>query len=305
MFDEIIVPVDGSPFGEIALPRALGIACESGGEVRIVNVVTPLTDPQAGEGDRAQEEDHLKFAATRAGEYLAELQKRVILSGCDVPISCHVEVGPVVEALDAHARAAGADLLVMTTHGWGPLRRAWLGSVADGLLRRTPCPILAVRPREGEQPTLEEKTFVHLLVTLDGSSESREILPYARGMVRLTGCRVTLLRVIPPHFPLSSPFTSHTTHQFQGLEGEETIARKALSEEAEALSADGITAEMATVSGVPAAEGILEFAREKEVDVIAMATHGRGGVARLILGSVADKVIRGGNTPVLLHRAPQ
>lgn len=304
MFDEIIVPVDGSPFGEIALSRALGIACKSGGEVRIVNVVTPLTDPEAGEGDRAQEEDHLSFATNRAREYLAELQKRVILSGCDVPVSCHVEVGPVVEALDSHARAAGADLLVMTTHGWGPLRRAWLGSVADGLLRRTPCPILAVRPREGEEPRLEEKAFAHLLVTLDGSSESREILPHARALVQVSGCQVTLLRVIPPHFPLSSPFTSHTTHHFPGLEGEETLARRALTEEAEALSAEGIKAEVATVSGIPAAEGILEYAREREVDVIAMATHGRGGVARLILGSVADKVIRGGNTPVLLHRAP-
>jgi len=209
MFDKIIVPVDGSTFGELA----------------------------------AHEEERLSLARTRAQEYMAELQKRVILSGCDVPISSHVEVGSVVEGLDSHAREARADLLVMTTHGWGPLRRAWLGSVADGLLRRTPCPILAIRPGEGEELKLEETRFQHLLVTLDGSPESREILPFARALAQVSGCSVTLLRVIPPHFPLSSPFTSHTSHQFQGLE-------------------------------------------------------------RLILGSVADKIIRGGNIPVLLHRAP-
>jgi nucleotide-binding universal stress UspA family protein len=303
MFDEIIVPVDGSGFGEIALPKALGIACKSGGEVRVVTVITPLPGSDVSEEDQANEDERLTLARTQAQDYMSGLQKRVILSGCDVPISCHVEVGSVVEAVDSHTREAGADLLVMTTHGWGPLKRAWIGSVADGLLRRTPCPILVLRPQEGEELVLEETKFQHLLVTLDGSPESREILPFARSMAEVSGCRTTLLRVIPPHFPLSSPFTSHTTHQFQGLDGEEKSARGALEEEAADLRAHGLTVEIATLPGVPAAEGILEFANENGVDVIAMATHGRGGVARLVLGSVADKVIRGGNFPVLLHRA--
>jgi nucleotide-binding universal stress UspA family protein len=303
MFDEIIVPVDGSGFGEIALPKALGIACKSGGEVRVVTVITPLPGSDTSEEDQANEDERLTLARSQAKEYMSGLQKRVILSGCDVPISCHVEVGSVVDAVDSHARTARADLLVMTTHGWGPLKRAWIGSVADGLLRRTPCPILVLRPKEGEELVLEEAKFQHLLVTLDGSPESREILPYARSMAEVSGCWITLLRVIPPHFPLSSPFTSHTTHQFQGLDGEERSARGALEEEAAALKSDGFTVKVATIPGVPAAEGILEYATEHSVDVIAMATHGRGGVARLVLGSVADKVIRGGNFPVLLHRA--
>jgi len=131
MFDEIIVPVDGSPFGELALPMAMGIACKSGGEVRIVSIITPLPVTQPPEARDPLEEERLNFAREETETYLEELQKRVILSGCDVPISCHVEVGPVVEALDQHVRKAEADLLVMTTHGRGPLRRAWLGSVAD------------------------------------------------------------------------------------------------------------------------------------------------------------------------------
>jgi nucleotide-binding universal stress UspA family protein len=303
MFGEIIVPVDGSTFGELAVPRALGIACKSGGEVRLVTVITPLPSSQGSHEDYALESERLDLARERAGVYLEELQKRVILSGCDVPVSGHVETGPVIGALEAHARAAGADLLVMTTHGWGPLRRAWLGSVADGLLRRTPCPILAVRPREGEELRLEEVTFRHVLLTLDGSPESREILPYARGLAQLSGAQITLLRVIPPHFPLSSPFTSHASHEFQGLEQEEAAAKAALEREADGLRGEGYSVQVSTVSGVHAPDGILDYAERNRVDVVAMATHGRGGVARLILGSVADKVIRGGNTPVLLHRA--
>ncbi|MGW8267949.1 MAG: universal stress protein [Longimicrobiales bacterium] len=304
MFDAIVVPVDGSGFGELALPRALGIACKSGGEVRLVTVITPIPASHGAAEDEALESERLVLARERAEGYMADLQRRVILSGCDVPISCHVEVGPVVDALDAHARSAGADLLVMTTHGWGPLRRAWLGSVADGLLRRTPCPILAIRPRDGEKLDLVETEFRHVLVTLDGSSESREILPFARALSHMSGARMTLLRVIPPHFPLASPFTSHASHEFQGLDGEEVAVKDSLEKEAEALREEGFSVGTEIVAGVPAPDGILEFALANQVEVVAMATHGRGGVARLILGSVADKVIRGGNLPVLLHRAP-
>ena len=302
MFNEIIVPVDGSPFGELAVPRALGIACRSGGEVRMVTVVTPLPVEQAPDRQEASEEGRLRLAVEHAEGYQEELQRRVILSGCDVPISCHVETGLVVEKLDEHARNANADLLVMTTHGRGPLQRAWLGSVADGLLRRTPCPILAIRPEEGEVLHLEERQFLHLLVTLDGSPESRSILPFARALALTSGARVTLLRVIPPHFPLSSPFTSHASHGFQGLSEEENTGREALEADAGPLRDDGLEVAVEVISGAHPAEGILNFAEAHGVDVVAMATHGRGGVARLVLGSVADKVIRGGTVPVLLHR---
>lgn len=303
MFKEIVVPVDGSPFGELALPVALGIACKSGGEVRMVTVVTPLPVDRAQEGSGSIEAGRLRLARDHAESYQAGLQKRVILSGCDIPISCHVETGPVVAKLDEHARAAEADLLVMTTHGRGPLRRAWLGSVADGLLRRTPCPILVIRPKAGEQLEIEEREFHHILVTLDGSPESREILPFARASANTSGAEITLFQVIPPHFPLSSPFTSHSSHGFQGLEDEAKTAREALELEAIPLREEGITVRVEIITGVHPVEGILEYSEAEDVDLVAMATHGRGGVARLILGSVADKVIRGGTVPVLLHRA--
>jgi nucleotide-binding universal stress UspA family protein len=303
VFDEIVVPVDGSSFGELALPVALGIACRSGGEVRLVTVVTPLPVEPAKDDLESAEEGRLLLATEHAERYQAELQKRVILSGCDVPISCHVETGSVVDALDGHARSAEADLLVMTTHGRGPVKRAWLGSVADGLLRRTPCPILALRPRAGEELELKEREFRHILVTLDGSPESREILPLAAGMAKTSQARITLLQVIPSHFPMMAPFTSHAVHGFLGLDGEEGACREALESEAMALRSTGLMVGTEVVTGARPAEGILDYVDEAGVDLVAMATHGLGGVARLVLGSVADKVIRGGTVPVLLHRA--
>lgn len=303
MFNQIIVPVDGSAFGELALPWALGIAEKSGAGVRLVTVITPLPISTPPENLGTTEEGSLILAREHAEEYQSELRRRMTDSGFQAPVSTYVEIGSVVPRLDLHAREAGADLMVMTTHGRGPLRRAWLGSVADGLLRRTPCPILAVRPGEGDQPDLAPRVIQNLLVTLDGSPEAREILPFAKRLARLSEARITLLRVIPYHYPLSSPFTSHTAHDFQGVEAEEAAARESLVSEVEALRAEGLEAELAVLTGIHPADGILEFAAEAGVDLVAMATHGRGGVARLVLGSVADKVVRGGNFPVLLHRA--
>ena len=82
MFHEIVVPVDGSEFGELALPKALGIACQSGGEVRIVTVITPLASAFGSDEDQMLEEERLKVSRIQARDYMEDLQKRVILSGC-------------------------------------------------------------------------------------------------------------------------------------------------------------------------------------------------------------------------------
>jgi nucleotide-binding universal stress UspA family protein len=176
--------------------------------------------------------------------------------------------------------------------------------VADGLLRRTPCPILVIRPQEGEELDPTQSVYRHILVTLDGSPESREVLPYATGLASLFGARITLLRVIPPHFVLGSTYIPHPSREAGGLEVEETAARAQLDAEARALQGHGLAVGFETMAGAHPVEGILRFVGGSDVDLVAMATHGRGGVARLILGSVADKVIRGGSVPVLLHRAP-
>jgi nucleotide-binding universal stress UspA family protein len=306
MFREIVVPLDGSPFGEFALPFALAIGERGGGSIRLLTIVTPLPADQAGEDRAAEEAGRLLMAREHAEKYHANLLGRVASAGWDLPVAEHVETGSVVEELDRHARLSGADLLVMTTHGRGPLRRAWLGSVADGLLRRTPCPILAIRPEEAGVPALDPVELRHILVPLDGSRESLEILPYAKGLAAAFGARITLFRVVPPHFPLTSPFTSHGGHGFQGWAGEKEVVRQGLEEAGERLrQEDGLEVTVEVLLGTHPADGILSLADTARADLVAMTTHGRGGVARMILGSVADKVVRGGSTPVLLHRAAQ
>jgi nucleotide-binding universal stress UspA family protein len=303
MFQEIVVALDGSPFGESALPLALSIAASTQGTVRLLTIITPLPVDPSVEDRGLEEAGRLCMAREHAEKYQSDLTQRIVAAGWDVPLAVQVETGSVVEELDLQARALRADLLVMTTHGRGPLRRAWLGSVADGLLRRTPCPILVVRPREGEEPGLDPWKPRRILVPLDGSAESHGILRYARALAGGFGVGLTLFRVVPSRFPLSSPFATHGSHGYGGWEGEAEVVRRGLEEEAASLRADGLEVAIEVAMGAHPADGILAQVTSEGADLVAMTTHGRGGVARMILGSVADKVVRGGSAPVLLHRA--
>ncbi len=134
MFSKIIVPLDGSEFGEIALSTALGLATESGAKVCLATVVSILTPPRYTHPVISIDQETYRDAEAHARAYQRLVVEKIRKSGIDVPISTFVGVGRVVDTLDRKVRESGSDLLVIATHGRGPLMRSWLGSVADGIL---------------------------------------------------------------------------------------------------------------------------------------------------------------------------
>lgn len=322
MFQRIVVPLDGSGFGEAAVPWALSVARRSGGRLHLVTVVTPLPHVADGENDNGWEGGRLLLAQQHAEIYLEGVREWARESEPEVPVDSQVELGPVVESLVRFVEDLSGDLVVMSSHGRGPLHRAWLGSITDGLLRRAPAPILVVRPGGGtalegstrpreKRPAStgahgggvsEAPSAKHLLVTLDGSPQSAEILPYAVGLARLFGARMTLVRVIPPRVLLGPAYFPHLGGGPCDQEGEERTIRGYLEAQARPLRESGLDVAVEVVLGVHPAEGILWCGEDLKADLIALATHGRGGVKRLLLGSVADKLVRGSSAPVLLHR---
>src|SRR5262245_51041562 len=183
MFRSILVPLDGSPFAEQALPLAVAIARRGGGRLVLVTVRTPLTEAYV-EGiyiSTAELEDDL---AARYGDYLRSVAEKA-RAWADVPVETAVLRGDVASALCEQASAGRADLVVMATHGRGPLGRFWLGSVADQMLRVAPVPLLLVRP-EAEAPPDAEPTFGRVVVPLDGTPESEEVLESAVALAALS-----------------------------------------------------------------------------------------------------------------------
>jgi len=301
MYHSIMTPLDGSTFSEHALPLALSIARRTGAVVRIAHVHTPII-ALAYPGEYLALDAALD-TQTRESEraYLEGLARRLAASW-DVPITVALLDGlPVAGVLHDHARATGIDLVVMTTHGRTGLSRFWLGGVADTLARQATLPILLVRPRDDALDLTHEQVIKHILIPLDGSRFAEQALERAVALGVPMQAEYTLLQAIDPLL------AGHTVPPYTvGLDEEQyeqirTDAQNHLERVAEHLRAQSLQVRTSLVVAQPAS-AILTYAREHGVDLIAMATHGRGGITRLLLGSVADKVVRGACTPVLLQR---
>jgi nucleotide-binding universal stress UspA family protein len=300
-----MVPLDGSPFGEYALPLALGIARRAGAEVELIHVYT-LPIPSVltnGLVVPVPVEPPPEQAWERARAYLDQLAD-CLSERWEVPIEPVVRAGAAADTLYHHALASNTDLVVMTTHGYGPLSRLWLGSVADQLMRRLPMPLLLVWPHEAALDLLEEvheQAFQHVLIPLDGSPLAEEVLEPAMALGKLMDAEYTLLQAIDPPLFRSIPAVHASGVDKQILEQSRAEALAYLEGVAERMRAEGLQVHTSVLHAPPSV-AILDYAHEHAVDLIAMATHGRGGVARMLLGSVADKVVRGAGAPVLLQR---
>lgn len=309
MYQHLLVPLDGSRFGEKALPRALRMAMDAGAHLTLVTVAVPApgaarTGREAGlRGDGSRDE-----GTRRAEAYLDEVTTRIREAGFEGELSTELlPAGNASHAIVRHAVEAGADLVVMTTHGRGPIQRAWLGSTADGVIRRSPVPVLLLRSRDdGSEVPVDLSNrpgpFQTVLVPLDGSRAAEALVERVPPLAAPRG-RMILMRAIAPLVPAGSPYLPHAVRESQDHEALRTAARDYLEGVASGIpEAVGLDAEIRVVVQAQPGVSILEIAREEPVDLVAMSTSGRGGMGRLLLGSVADKVVRAAPCPVLIHR---
>lgn len=194
----------------------------------------------------------------------------------------------------------------MTTHGRGPLSRFWLGSTADGFIRSTFCPILLFRPSDRNAGEVDlassPPSFCRVLVPLDGSNAAEDILPLAAAVAGM-GASMVLLRAVPPAFSAEYPiYLPHAVEVERDLAAAKKEAEAYLHEVQEGLNGSPAPLELKVLTSMDAVDAILKTAEEEGADLIAMSTSARGGVSRLLMGSVADKVVRGTSIPLLLAR---
>lgn len=298
-FRSLLVPVDGGPFGEHALPAALKVARLAGAEVRVAHVYRPVQSPHRPE--TLYYDSSLDAQLRRRGKaYLGGLVQR-LRRVTDVRITpVFLEGKEVADALGEAARA-GTDLVVMATHGRGPVGRLWFGSVADALTRRLSVPLLLVPGYKAPVDLTGDPLLRRLLIPLDGSAHAEQILGPTLTLGALTGADHTLLKVVRPvpDYGLGYDADWHTLPMAR----EEYRARAYLRRLADKL--DGGTCRVRArivFEEQPVAQAILEYGQKHDADLIALATRGRGGLARLFRGSVADQVVRGASVPVLVYR---
>jgi nucleotide-binding universal stress UspA family protein len=290
MFRSILVPLDGSAFGEHALPLPLSIARRAGCGVQLVHVHAPEDPPEA---------------VTAQTAYVEGVAGKLAAAGvAAVPA---LMVGETVSELREYAWSSAVDLVVMTTHGRGPLSRFWLGSVADALVRELATSLLLVRPSEGPVDLTAEVRLGHLLMPLDGSAHAEAILGPALQLGEAMKSAYTLLQVVSP-----MPVLGYDVFGYDPAGANDALVDQMRVREVGYL--DGVAARLrgrglhvrpVVAVSLSAAGAILAEAGTGGHDVIALETHGRHGTARVLLGSVADKVVRGAVVPVLVHRSAE
>jgi nucleotide-binding universal stress UspA family protein len=295
---EILFPTDFSEPAQYAGRYAALMARRLGAALHVLHVPM-LPVPPAGDGTPA--DGHA--ARRRAGDRLRQLVRAAEFQGVRTRVSAG---GPIPE--DAIVEAAErSDLVVMGTHGRTGLSRLVLGSVTERVVAAAPCPVLVVKHPEvvvelpwggalrSRRPIAGVPRLQRLLVPLDGSPASESALGGAAELAQAFNAVIVLVMVLTPLLGIT--MRAEDASLLDVADAATYLARKQLD-----LTAAGVAVQRVIRMGDPATQ-ILACADEHRADLIALATHGRSGVRRWLLGSVTEKVLRASDIPVLVFRA--
>lgn len=300
MYEKIMVPLDGSELAEVALPYAEELAVQLGSEIILIYVSELLKDPQE-EIDQSYFQKIVESIKERAARYSGQPTTTQAIKVKSVLLSGHP-----AEKIVEYADSENISFIVMSTHGRSGIQRWALGSVADKVMRASTKPVVLIRSKDSRSDIRVEGLLRKVVVPLDGSKEAEAVIPYIEELASKLKLGVILVQVLDRgyntlegYFPLSD----------QQMESDKAIATTYLNNMGARLKEKGITVSteeklnIDIIYGNPAEE-IIKLANEKQVDFIAMTTHGRSGVGRQVFGSVAERILREGNTPLMLVKAP-
>jgi nucleotide-binding universal stress UspA family protein len=298
---QILVTLDGSDLAECALPWSTTLARQLPADLVLLRVVSVPPDITELIEDAVPETAALIVEQeAEAREYLDRVAARMHEAG----LSAHTVVrrGPAADVIIEYAAEAQVQQIIMATHGYSGFSRWVHGSVADRVLQSAKVPVLLVCANE--KPPGEAEALVaceRILVPLDGSAVAEQVLPLTTQVARAFEAEIVLFQV--PIVYASGSFTGDWYMPFEGVfETAERDAQAYLRRVAGHLQAQGLQVSTAMRMG-GVANAIIEYAEANEIDLIAMCTHGRTGLARWAMGSVADRVLRAGRMPLLLVRA--
>jgi nucleotide-binding universal stress UspA family protein len=309
MFKRILVPLDTSEMAEIALPYAEEMAVKNGSEVILMHVRTSA--------DTQTNPEH-KIYLDRTG---AAVEERIKKSP-NFPPGEKVKIVPIIsgkpsilanppEEILEYAEKESVNLIIIATHGRTGLGRWTMGSTANKVARSASCPILLIRAGAAKQ---ENPHFGKILVTLDGSKPSEAVIPYIEYLATRLKSDVILFNAVEPPYHIVT-FTDgsgyygsagiikvpYTTEEMKPLV---EVAEKYIRDINDKLASKGIKTSYQIKIG-SAAEEIMNIEDRLRPDLVVMSTHGHSGFGRWEHGSITDKVLHAGHTPLLLIRPHQ
>jgi nucleotide-binding universal stress UspA family protein len=309
MYRRILVPLDTSKLAEIALPYAEELAVKLGSEVILLHVGTLADVPDQPEHKVyinkmvAATERHIKKSpALLPGEKVKVVSAIIGSPG--------IITNPAEEILD-YAEKENISLIIMATHGRTGIRRWALGSTANKVARAARCPLLLIRAGASVSKKVR---LEKILVPLDGSKPGEAVLPYVENLASRLKSKISLLNVVEPLYHIY-PYSggvgyygiggiTRVPYNEEEMKPLKVVAEKYVKDVNDKLSDQGIRTSYEVRIGSPGEE-IIKAEGETHPDMVAMSTHGHSGFGRWEHGSIADKVLHAGNTPLLLVRPPK
>lgn len=263
----IIVPLDGSDFAEQAVRPGRALAARTGADVVLMTscIAGVVVEPEA----------YLTEAAARGG--IADARRVVIAD--------HGVVG----ALQTMCGVAADPVVCMTTHGRSGVGQALLGSVAEEVIRRVEVPLLLVGPSVDAKRATR---FESVVVCTDGSYVSQSIAPVVSDWIRRLRLRSWVVQVLDPEVRGELEQAPETVVEANAVYA---LAQWLMHQ-------DGAGVNWDVLHGENVSDAIVDYASALPASLIAMATHGRSGLARFALGSVAASVVHAARCPVLVAR---
>jgi len=297
MYEKIVVPLDGSEIAEVALPYAEELAGRLGSEITLISV-----SPSAEEHDQQMFQRYIQKTVEsireKAERYLAKPFERAI------EVNSAILVGNPAEKIVDYADSGDIDLIIMATHGRSGISRWALGSVADKVMRATERPVVLVRAKNACPYVYEKGILSKILVPLDGSKEGEMVIPYVEELAFKLGAEIVFFQVIALayHVHISGDAAVQVPYTEKEMEPLKMSAQSYLKKMGSKVKERGIPTKYEVRVGAAGHE-IIKLADEINTDLVAMSTHGRSGIGRWVFGSVAERVMHSGNTPVLLVRS--
>ena len=292
----IIVPLDGSKFAEHAIPLALGIAEQCGAAVQLVHVIVAVDVLDPFDALHFPEAT-LKTLKRRKHKYLSDVVEHISATTSEFVSSHVIDRRAVPQSLDGFD-GLNADLVVMATHGRGAIGRLWWGSVAHSLLQRISVPLILVRGKSTPVNYLP-KAIDHVMLPLDGTSESEKALAPVLDYGLFQSARHTLLRVVrlePTYvvrdYALRTEWVPSRRRWIAGMQHLYPLART-LRDQGRRVHTRIIS------SDEPVGQVVLRSADQSEADLVAVAYRRRGALGRLLRPSVSKYLYRAANCPLM------
>jgi len=296
MFQRILLPLDGSELSEMTIPYGEELASKLGSEVILYHV--------HGHEHSTQEHMHQMYL-----EMVAEIMQRKVrnnmASGAVLKISTKVEAGEPTENICNLVDKNEVDLIIMTAVSASGLKVGkLLGSVTDHVCQTVPIPVMLIRAQNVKQTDQQMGLINHMLIPLDGSSLSKLALPVGEELASKLKVGITLFEMATTIRPFNDTSGAGAYIDYSKMNEDE---KKRTGSEINALETElkekGLSVTSIVTSGSDAANEIIELCKKANIDLVVMSTHGRSGLGRWVFGNVAEKVLRHGETPLLLVHA--